>query len=90
MANGILNGMTVSIDKAGRIVLPKKLRDQFRLRAGSELEIVPTEKGLELKPVGMEPALKRVGGLLVYQGVCREPLTNDLVERLRNERSSEF
>jgi AbrB family looped-hinge helix DNA binding protein len=86
MANGIFNGMTVSIDRAGRIVLPKKLRDQLRLRAGSELEIVPTENGLELKPVGMEPALKKVQGLWVHNGVATDGPLAPLVERLRNDR----
>lgn len=51
MANAILNGMTVSIDGAGRVVIPKSLRDQFNLHAGSQLEITSGVDGLELKPV---------------------------------------
>jgi AbrB family looped-hinge helix DNA binding protein len=81
--------MNVSIDHAGRIVLPKKLRDRFHLRAGSELEIVPVERGMELRPVKTGPSLKREGRLWVHQGVATEPL-EAAVERLRNERSPEF
>jgi AbrB family looped-hinge helix DNA binding protein len=89
MVNGIFNGMTVSIDKAGRIVLPKKLRDHFRLQAGSELEIVPGKNGLELRPVEQKSAMKRVGKLWVHQGVPQRPIEN-AVEEMREERIAEL
>jgi AbrB family looped-hinge helix DNA binding protein len=89
MANGILNGMTVSVDKAGRIVLPKKLRDRFRLHAGSELEIVPGKSGLELRPVEQKSAMKRVGNRWVHQGVPQRPVEN-AVEEMRDERIAEL
>jgi len=37
--NGILNGMTVTMDGAGRIVIPKAIRDREGLQAGTELNI---------------------------------------------------
>ena len=49
IANAIENGMadgkvfpmtaTVTLDKAGRLVLPKPVRDQLHLRAGSKLRL---------------------------------------------------
>jgi len=51
MAYAIMNGMTVKIDKAGRIVLPKPVRERFQLREGSELVIEEGSDGLTLKPV---------------------------------------
>jgi AbrB family looped-hinge helix DNA binding protein len=86
MANG-MRSTTVTIDKAGRLVLPKALRDRFRLVPGSQLEVEIREDHLELRPLGMGPALVKVDGWWVHQGV---PETgSDLVEALarhRNER----
>jgi AbrB family looped-hinge helix DNA binding protein len=59
---------TLSIDKAGRLVLPKPLRDRFRLRAGSHLEIEVHEDHLRLVPVEREPALVRRDGWWIHQG----------------------
>jgi len=39
MAYAITNGMTIRIDKASRIVLPKPVRERFHLRAVSELKL---------------------------------------------------
>ena len=43
--------MTLTIDTAGRIVIPKSMRDQIGLSAGSELEIHLKDGRLELEPV---------------------------------------
>jgi len=52
MVRAIINGMTtVKIDKAGRIVLPKPVRERFHLREGSELELEERSDGLTLRPV---------------------------------------
>jgi AbrB family looped-hinge helix DNA binding protein len=39
MAYGIVNGMVVKIDKSGRIVVPKPLRDRLVLKPDMELEV---------------------------------------------------
>jgi len=36
---GIIDGMRATIDRAGRIVVPKSLRDRLMLAGGEELEI---------------------------------------------------
>ena len=33
--------MRITIDRAGRVVVPKQFRDRFNLVAGTELEIEP-------------------------------------------------
>ncbi|MDR0627500.1 MAG: AbrB/MazE/SpoVT family DNA-binding domain-containing protein [Bifidobacteriaceae bacterium] len=38
----------VTIDKAGRVVIPKAIRDRYSLAAGSELEILAQRDGLKL------------------------------------------
>jgi AbrB family looped-hinge helix DNA binding protein len=40
----------VVIDKAGRIVVPKEIRDRFELTAGSELRLVAQRDAIRLEP----------------------------------------
>ena len=47
--------MLVTIDRAGRIVVPKSLRERFNLVAGSELEI--DEKGILVHHGGARASL---------------------------------
>lgn len=68
MAYGICVGMTLTIDKAGRVVLPKPLRDRMGLRDGSSLEVVETREGVILKPVDTEPYIVKEGKIMVYTG----------------------
>jgi len=68
MAYAILNGMNVKIDKAGRIILPKPVRDRFCLRQGSDLEIEERPEGVLLKPVEQQPSMVKKKGLWVYIG----------------------
>lgn len=58
---------TITVDGAGRIVLPKPLRDRFRLVGGTKLRVEAVGDHLELTPERTEssPAVVRKGGLLV-------------------------
>ncbi len=51
--------MIVTIDRAGRIVVPKSLRERFNLVAGADLEMVAPGDCLELRRVDAEPGLAR-------------------------------
>lgn len=42
--------MKTTIDRAGRVVIPKAVRDEARLEAGSELEIVFRDGRIEIEP----------------------------------------
>ncbi len=48
--------MTLKIDKAGRVVLPKPVRDRLGLHEGSDLEILETPEGVVLKAAGQRPS----------------------------------
>ena len=60
--------MTLKIDKAGRIVVPKPLRERLGLRAGMDLEVGETAEGLVLRRVPDMPSMAREDGFLVHQG----------------------
>ena len=73
----------VEIDKAGRIVVPKKLRDDLHLVAGTRLRIERNGDRLTFEPTFAEPRLIDKDGMLV---VSDEPgtLTNeDVTEVIR-------
>ena len=79
--------MTLKIDKAGRIVLPKPVRDRLGLRAGMDLELSESSGGLELKPVAQRPSMVRVNGFWVHQGTAPEGFDWDrFIEQSREER----
>lgn len=56
--------MRLVIDKAGRAVIPKSLRDELHLEAGDSLEMVSAGEQITLRPVrGTGPLTKRTGRL---------------------------
>ena len=70
--------MIVTIDNAGRLVVPKPLRDQFNLTPGCELEIEAGVDGITLRRADAEPALvrkERVDQILTCSEVG--PVQND-------------
>lgn len=84
--------MQVSIDKAGRVLVPKPVRDRFGLRRDSKLEMVETPEGIFLKPANRRSSLLRdKDGWLVISG---EPTGNvdwdRLVEADREERMNKI
>jgi AbrB family looped-hinge helix DNA binding protein len=56
----------VRIDQAGRLVLPKSLRDRFRLKGGDSLALEVHGDTIELRPTQPLGQLKRVNGVLVF------------------------
>jgi AbrB family looped-hinge helix DNA binding protein len=91
MACAIINGMQVKIDKAGRIVLPKPVRDRLRLRQGSDLEIEERPEGLLLKPVDQRPSMIQKNGLWIHLGKLPKGLDwETLVDEVRDERIKEL
>lgn len=71
--------MKRTLDKAGRIVLPKQLRDELCLNPGDALEIESTGTHISLRPVRNQPWLHKKRGVWVY-GIG-EPLSAAVVDR---------
>jgi AbrB family looped-hinge helix DNA binding protein len=57
--------MRTTIDGAGRVVVPKALRQAVGLLAGAEVEMRATDGRIEMEPAPLEVRLEREGGLLV-------------------------
>jgi AbrB family looped-hinge helix DNA binding protein len=76
---------SVQIDQAGRIVLPKPLRDLFRLRRGDTLRVEVRGDVIELRPARKGSRLGRINGVLVL--ASETPLEKkDFVAESRDDR----
>jgi AbrB family looped-hinge helix DNA binding protein len=73
--------MRATIDKAGRLVIPKALRDSLGLVPG-EVEVIPDGAGLHIEPLA-DDRLADEDGLLVIPaaGVA---VSDDLVRMMRD------
>ena len=78
--------MIITIDRAGRVVVPKAFRDRFNLAAGTELEIEAVGDGLKLRKVEADTSLVRKDGILVHHGSARVAI--DISEFIRAEREA--
>jgi AbrB family looped-hinge helix DNA binding protein len=64
--------MKTTIDKGGRVVVPKAIRDACGLLPGSEVEVRAAEGRVEIEPAPLEVKLERRGRLVV--AVPRKPV----------------
>ena len=81
-------GIRLVIDKAGRVVIPKPLREVLHLEPGDSLEIESTGEQITLRPVRGTGPLTKEHGVWVFHS--DEPLpasvTDDLLQQIRKER----
>ena len=59
------SAMRITIDRAGRVVVPKRLRDALGLRGGEELEITLRDGSLEIAPAATPVRLVKRGNWTV-------------------------
>ncbi len=62
--------MVLRIDKSGRIVLPKPLRERLGLKPEMELDVQERADGLLLRPVEQRPSMREIDGLWIHQGAA--------------------
>jgi AbrB family looped-hinge helix DNA binding protein len=81
--------MRTTIDAAGRVVIPKPLRDELGLRAGIEVELTLRNGRIELEPVSKPVRLVERDGFLAAEvdddeeGPLTSSETRSVLDRLR-------
>jgi AbrB family looped-hinge helix DNA binding protein len=76
----MVHAMKTTVDKAGRLVIPRALRDRIGLARGGEVDLVLDGAAIRIEPVsGSE--LKEVGDLLIIPATGT-PLTQGAVREL--------
>jgi AbrB family looped-hinge helix DNA binding protein len=88
------NGMRTTIDRAGRIVIPKALRDRAGLEPGTEVEVRYRYGLVELqpRPAPTKGGLVEEGSVLVWDGGpdARPFDVLEAIEDSREERTDEI
>lgn len=73
--------MKATIDKAGRLVIPKPLRDSLGLRGGT-VEVMADGVGLRVEPIATESLVERDDRLVIPASGA--PIDDDAVRALRD------
>lgn len=81
-----------SLDKSGRVLIPKKLRDELGLKAGQAVTLEVDGDGLHLRPVARAARLVEHRGRLVVDcpdlaGVESQAV-NEMIDAVRQARSA--
>ena len=78
----------LNIDKAGRVVIPKPLREELHLEPGDSLEMESAGEQITLRPVRGTGPLSKEHGVWVFHSGHPLPAsaTDEMLKRLREER----
>ena len=78
--------MYVTIDRVGRVVIPKALRVALGITVDTQLELIPDGSGLRIEPVRRDRRSVEISeGLPILGKVEGAALTDDDVRRLRDD-----
>jgi AbrB family looped-hinge helix DNA binding protein len=79
---------SVTLDKAGRVVLPKSLREDLRLQPGDTLELDAAGDTISLRPVRSATPLRKERGVWVFRtgDKLSEPVAGKAIRQTREQR----
>ena len=80
---------TLTLDKAGRIVLPKPVRDELQLSPGDSLEVESSEERIVLRPARARGQMRKESGVWVFDSgeVLSEQTVRKTLRKVRDQRS---
>jgi AbrB family looped-hinge helix DNA binding protein len=78
----------LSIDRAGRLVLPKPVRQQLQLEPGETLELESFEDHIVLRPVRGNAPLHKKRGIWVFRAGAplKASVVDETIRSVRKER----
>ena len=81
----------LTLDAAGRVVIPKGLRDELHLQPGDEFDLETSGDQMTLRPVRIAPPLSKEQGVWVFRTGHPLPasVTDEVLERTRRTRGRE-
>jgi AbrB family looped-hinge helix DNA binding protein len=77
--------MELTLDKFGRILIPKEIREELGLRPGSSLHLEKLKDGIQLKAIEDGQSLVRKGSTLVFVGKMIGDVEG-IIDQIREER----
>ena len=79
---------TVTLDRAGRVVIPKPLRDELRLEPGDTLHLDSEGTTVTLRPVSSASPLMKERGVWVFRRGTKltTTMTNKTLRDIREKR----
>lgn len=80
----------LTLDRAGRVLIPKTLRKELHLGPGDSLQLDSEGEEITLRPVRPKALLKKEHGVWVYQGETTQASIPDLIDHERQKRSREL
>jgi AbrB family looped-hinge helix DNA binding protein len=82
---------TVTLDKAGRVVIPKTLRDELHLEPGDKLELESEGERVTLRPVPSASPLRKERGVWVFRSGSKlsAVVTDKALRDIRDRRDRE-
>jgi AbrB family looped-hinge helix DNA binding protein len=83
---------TLTIDKAGRVIIPKPLRKSLHLDAGDSLTLNSIGDQIILRPVHEKAQLRKERGIWVFRsGQSAKDLSiPEMIDNIREERSRDI
>lgn len=92
IANGNIDAMITTIDKAGRLVIPKPLRDAMGLKPGSKIDLAFTDGRIVIEYAPVEWRIEIMNGFPVLRSdrdPDSPPITDEMIretlEAVRDE-----